>query len=180
MAYKLGLSLCFMLILEVIYGQDISEYINSFNDELKSLFCDGLSVGGDKCNNETYGIQDFVDSLSDNFETLDIEVTNIAQQIIKDLDSKLNLRASFLKNMSNYIQSSCYQYGYIDYSNIEAITNFDQLSFSGNTERDANLPSDIAYNSIYGLDVSLSQSTYKLPNGIDYDNENIQKDAQVI
>ena len=169
-----------MLIFEAIYGQNITEYIDAFNDELKTLFCDGLSVGGDKCDYDNYGIQDFVDSLSDHFETDDIEITSITQEIIKNLDSKLNLRASFLTNMSSYIQQSCIQYGYSDYSDIEAITDFDELAFAGNTERDANLPSDMEYNSVYNMEVSLSQSTYKLPNGIDYTNENIQKDAQVM
>ena len=172
-------SLFYILILEVIHSQNITQYIDAFNIELKELFCNGLSVGGDKCDNDNYGIQDYVYSLSDHFETDDIEITSIAEEIIKDLDNKLNLRASFLTNMSNYIQQSCVQYGYSDYSNIEAITDFDNLAFSGNSNRAANLPSDIQYNSVYNQNLSLSQSTYKLPNGIDYENENIQKDAQI-
>ena len=44
--------------------------------------------------------------------------------------------------MPNYIQQSCVEYGYSDYSNIEEIPDFDQLAFSGNAERDPSLPSD--------------------------------------
>ena len=179
MAYKEYVLLYHILIVQLVFGQNITEYIDAFNNELKTLFCDGLSVGGDKCDNDNYGIQDFVDSLSDHFETDDIEITSITQEMIKNLDSKLNLRVSFLTNMSSYIQQSCIQYGYSDYSDIEAITDFDELAFAGNTERDANLPSDMEYNSVYNMEVSLSQSTYKLPNGINYTDENIQKDAQV-
>eukprot|EP01084_Bolivina_argentea_P238526 400714_1 len=170
-----------LFVIQITICANITEYIEDFTAEIKSLFCDGLSIGGDKCNYEIYGIQDFMDSFKDHFDN-EIEDTNVTQQLIDRLDKQLNLRASFLKNMAAQIEQSCNQYGYIDsndYSEIESISKFDELLFSGNTERVANLPNDMEYNAVYGNIVSLSSSTYKLPNGIDYNSENIHKDAQI-
>ena len=160
-------------------SQNITESIGFLNDELKSLFCDGLSVGSDKCNDQSYGVQDFINSFTDYFEDDEEDISTITQQIINNLNQKLNLRASFLTNMSSKIQSSCEIYGCVDDCSSEAIPDFDSLKFSGNADRSANLPNDMAYNSVYGDIISLSSSTYKLPNNVDYDDDNVQTDARV-
>lgn len=161
-------------------SQNITQSIGSLSDELKSLFCDGLSVGSDKCNDQSYGIQDFINSFTDYFQDDEQDISTITKQIIDNLNQKLNLRASFLTNMSSKIQSSCEIYGCVDdCSSQEAIPDFDTLKFSGNADRSANLPNDMTYNSVYGDVISLSSSTYKLPNNVDYEDDNVQTDARV-
>eukprot|EP01083_Nonionella_stella_P109493 319343_1 len=158
-------------------AQTMTSLIESFSGDLESLMCDGLRLGGDKCSNDLYGVQDFIYSFDSHFENnkqLDASVD--AQSIIARLDKKLNQRASFLRNLSHVIQTACVDYGNNDESD-ESLTDFEDLYFAGNTERSAVLPPNMATNDVYGTSVSVSSSTIKIPNGIDTSQENIQKDA---
>eukprot|EP01083_Nonionella_stella_P187572 689514_1 len=158
-------------------AQTMTSLIDSFSGDLESLMCDGLRLGGDKCSNDLYGVQDFIYSFDSHFENnkqLDASVD--AQSIIARLDKKLNQRASFLRNLSHVIQTACVDYGNNDESD-ESLTDFEDLYFAGNTERSAVLPPNMATNDVYGTSVSVSSSTIKIPNGIDTSQENIQKDA---
>eukprot|EP01084_Bolivina_argentea_P295801 509391_1 len=166
-----------LFLITITTSQTITESIQSLTTELKSLFCSDLLVGGDKCINGSYGMQDFVNSFSEHFEHDIQDITTITQQIINNLNNTLNIRASFLTTMASQIEQSCTQYGQA--TKDEFLPDFDSLKFSGNTDRQANLPTDIAYSSVYGDDVSLGYTTYKLPNDVDYNDENVQIDAQI-
>eukprot|EP01084_Bolivina_argentea_P016975 31699_1 len=166
-----------LFLITVTTSQTITESIQSLTTELKSLFCNDLLVGGDKCINGSYGIQDFVNSFSEYFENEVQDITEITQTIIDNLDNTLNVRASFLTTMASQIEQSCTQYGQA--TKDEFLPDFDSLKFSGNTDRQANLPTDIAYSTVYGDKVSLGYTTYKLPNNVDYKDENVQIDAQI-
>merc|ERR1719295_213147 len=146
-------------------------------DELKALFCDGLSVGGNECT--AYGIQNFVDSFDTYFETGTMDVTGVVEDIMDRVDEELNMRAGFLTKLAAAIDASCTSYRYGIYSQAESLVDFDSLLFSGNAHRKAKLPSDMADNDIYGQEVSLTKSTYRLPNNVDYTDEHIMKDAAV-
>eukprot|EP01084_Bolivina_argentea_P192953 331138_1 len=158
----------------ITHSTNISSYTASFSDSLKSLMCDGLSVGGTKCDNTTYGIQDFLSSLSD-YKQEELNASILAQQIIDRVNHKLNIKASILKNISSSINSICNLYksnNTNDYNNI-----FNALYTSGNENMPSNLPNDMKYVSIYGSNVSLTATVLRLPHYVDYQNINIQKDA---
>ena len=54
-------------IIEHTFAANISSYAQSFSDQLKSLMCNALKVGGSKFNNQIYVVQDFINSFSDYF-----------------------------------------------------------------------------------------------------------------
>jgi len=154
-----------------------AEAVNSFGTELSSLFCDGLSVGGAHC--DSYGISNFVDSLSADFEHEATDAYSTVEAIIERVDDALQVRADFLTALSESLNVSCSEYRWGGYSNSESLANFDSMFFSGNDDRQANLPSDIDDSSVYGDTVSLTASTYKIPDGVDYFDEHIQLDAKI-
>ena len=158
---------------------EVSGAIDSFKSELNTLFCDGLSVGGPECGGQ-YGIQNFIGSFHEHFETRTENVTDVVNQIMDRVDNELNVRAGFLTTMAETIKSSCnsYRWGGIHSGN-ESLADFNSLHFAGNNDRDANLPSDITDDPVYGQRVSLTKSTYRLPNNVDYRDEHIMKDAAV-
>jgi len=142
------------------------------------LFCDGLSVGGPRCEG-THGIQDFIDSFDANFEDDTENVHEVVQQIIDRVDSELSLRAGFLTTIAEAVNASCSSYRWGIYSQGEALDDFDTLYFSGNEDRSAYLPSDMAFSDLYGGTVTTTKSIYRLPNTVDYRDEHIQRDAAV-
>eukprot|EP01083_Nonionella_stella_P121869 366305_1 len=79
--------------------------------------------------------------------------------------------------MASQIEQSCIQYD--ESTDTEFLPDFNTLKFAGNTDRLPNLPTDISYSAVYGDTVSLGYTTYKLPNNVDYNDENVQKDAQI-
>eukprot|EP01084_Bolivina_argentea_P160546 279568_1 len=170
-----------VLVIQIATAQNISNYSQVIKNKLTSLYCDGLSVGGTKCDNKMYGVQNFINSLSDYFQEEVYDTSNIVEQIINKLDTRLNTRGSILRVLSSHIQQSCVDIGYInDHNQIESIKPFDDLPFGGNLDRPAsNLPTDIAPNPLYGNNVSLTSGTYRLANNVDYKDKNIQKDAQI-
>eukprot|EP00485_Elphidium_margaritaceum_P006577 CAMPEP_0202689004 /NCGR_PEP_ID=MMETSP1385-20130828/4377_1 /ASSEMBLY_ACC=CAM_ASM_000861 /TAXON_ID=933848 /ORGANISM="Elphidium margaritaceum" /LENGTH=1091 /DNA_ID=CAMNT_0049344079 /DNA_START=25 /DNA_END=3300 /DNA_ORIENTATION=- len=174
-----ALCVCAVILLQCIASQTIDEAVENLSDRLQSLFCDGLSIGGARCENGTSGIQDFVDSLSSSFASDIDDASVIAEQVISDLDSVLNTRASFLTSMAEVLKSSCETYGDADLSTVESIADVEALQFAGNAERDAILPSDVAYSTVYGQEVSTSSSVYRLPNDVDFSDANVQRDIQI-
>eukprot|EP01084_Bolivina_argentea_P291597 501159_1 len=171
--YLFPVFICYFIINDI--KAQLTTQIQTFSNQLESLMCDGLAVGGHKCENYRYGIQDFIYTFKDHFVTVDNthDTTVLAQSIIDRLNTKLYLKASFLTNLSAVIQSECS-------NNIfESLTDFNNLYFSGNDDREPNLPTDMEYNIVYQDTVSITASTYKIPNGVSYDNENIQKDARM-
>jgi len=163
------------IIAVIVRGQTISDKAAEFKAELDILFCDGLQVGGSNCAGT--GVQEFLNSVSDDFDNEVEHVSSTIQQMIDRLDNALNVRASFLTNMSAAIRSKCslYDAGEMD----ESMHTFEDLMFAGNQERAALLPSDIEYNAVYGDTVSMSATTYKLPNDVSYTGEHIQNDAKI-
>ena len=157
---------------------DVTTAIDSFRNELNTLFCDGLSVGGAECGGE-YGIQNFISSLHEDFETGTKDVTDVVNQIMDRVDDVLNVRAGFLYTMAEAINASCVSYRWGVYSDPESLADSDSLHFAGNADQEANLPSDMLYNSIYREVVSLTKSTYRVPNNVDYTDELIMNDAAV-
>merc|ERR1719300_1142282 len=85
---------------------EVYDAIQAFQTELNSLFCDGLSVGGDRCDG-IYGIQDFINSFSDNFEEGTEDVSDVVQAIMDRVDSELNMRADFLTTLIEAVNASC-------------------------------------------------------------------------
>eukprot|EP01083_Nonionella_stella_P159128 518794_1 len=157
-----------------VSAQQFSDLVSDFSTQLEGIMCDGIRVGGDKCSNGRYGIQDFIDSFINDFEG-STSVTNAtfeAQKIINRLNDKLLDRSLILVALSSIIQLDC--------TNFDPYTSlFDDLYFAGNLATPANLPPDMAPSAVYGTNVSFSASTYKLPNGVSSDNENIQYDAVI-
>eukprot|EP01084_Bolivina_argentea_P083434 151053_1 len=139
--------------------------------------CDDIRLGGDKCDNQIYGIQDFINSFQSYFDNGNKDASIIANSIINRLNSKLNNRASFLDNMSSILETKCLHYDYE--SDSEYLLPFKSLYFAGNDDRQANLPNDMQYNAAQNRQVSLSASTYKLPDDVNYKNKHVQRDAQV-
>eukprot|EP01083_Nonionella_stella_P109494 319344_1 len=169
---------CLFSVSSYVYAQNITGLIETFGQQLESLMCDGLRIGGDKCSNGKYGIQNFIYSFEEHFESDASDVSELAQSIIARLDQTLNQRAIFLRNLSAVIQSECgHRFG--DHETDESLTAYPSLYFAGNDDRNAYLPNDMHLNPVYGDTVSLSASTFKVPNGVDENNENVQKDAQI-
>ena len=164
-----------VLVVILVGGQTISEKAAEFKAELDILFCDGLQVGGANCAGS--GVQEFIDSFSDDFDNDVEDVSSTIQSLIDSLDDALNIRASFLSNMSAAIRSTCSLYGAGEID--ESINAFEDLKFAGNQERVAELPSDMEYSMVYGDVVSLSSTTYKLPNDVSHTEEHIQSDAKI-
>ena len=164
--------------MQPVSASDLTDAVDAFQTELNSLFCDGLSVGGSRCPG-TYGVQNFLNSFHDNFDDGTEDVSDVVQQIMDRVNSELNLRAAFLTNLSLAINTSCSSYRWGIYSQPESLANFHTLHFAGNTWRGANLPSDMAYNPVYGQAVSTTKSTYRLPNTVDYNQNHIMRDASV-
>ena len=158
-------------------AQEFAESIVSFKEELLTLFCDGLSVGGSRC--DSLGIQDFVNSFHSKFEQEPEDVSSTVRQITARIDNELNSRAAFMEMLAASINGSCSDYRSVGYLNAESLPDFEGLAFSGNADRAANLPSDMGFNSVYGRDVSLTASTFKIPNNVDFTEEHIQLDAKV-
>eukprot|EP01084_Bolivina_argentea_P034907 64660_1 len=157
-----------------VSAQTVSDLVQDFSTQLESIMCDGIRVGGNKCNNQKYGIQDFINSFATNFEqstqTIDASVTT--QIIIDRLNNVLNSRASFLTNISAVIQSECTDFD-------PSTVNFEDLYFAGNIDKTANLPTDMQFSDVYGADISLGYSTFLIPNGISSTNSKIQNDAKI-
>ena len=172
--WAIGLA-CF----ELAYSQTIADAVSSFKDELDVLFCDGLKVGGDKCSGNAYGVQNFLDSFTNDFDSGTEDASTTVTQIIARLDAALRIRASFLTNMSAALSSSCVLYDAGDMTQVESIGDFASLKFAGNADRSANLHSDMAYSDVYGKICSLSSTTYDLPNDVDYREAHIQQDAKI-
>eukprot|EP01084_Bolivina_argentea_P291595 501157_1 len=167
-----------LFIAIMVKSVNITQYIETFSDELESLMCNDIHVGGDKCDDETYGVQDFINSFRPYFDNGVEDASVLAKTVINRLNAKLNLRASFLQNMSSMLQSKCLRHAY-ENADTESLLQFDNLYFAGNEDRDSNLPNDIQYSQVYESNVSLSASTYKLPNNVNYKNEYVQKDARI-
>ena len=157
---------------------NVTAAVGSFKSELNTLFCDGLSVGGAECGAQ-YGIQNFISSLHEDFETGTEDVTDVVNQMMDRVDDALNVRAGFLYTMAEAINTSCFSYRWGIYSEEDSLADSDGLHFAGNADQEANLPSDMLYNSIYGEAVSLTKSTYRVPNNVDYTDELIMNDAAV-
>eukprot|EP01084_Bolivina_argentea_P208654 355654_1 len=170
-------TLCFWIFISKHVEAQIITLIDSFADQLESSMCDGLRIGGDKCSNGKYGIQDFLYSFDSHFDSEVSDASDVAQSIIDRLDAKLNQRASFLTNLSHVIRSECVTH--LTAEETESLTAFSDLYFAGNAERVAKLPNDMEYSDVYAADISLIASTYKLPDGVDTENENIQRDARI-
>jgi len=177
MSVLLSLALALAVSMHSAMASELTDAIDAFEAELDGLFCDGLSVGGSRC--ASYGIQDFIDSFGANFEDEDEDIYSVVQQIMDRVDSELNLRASFLTTMADAINASCSSYRWGIASQSESAVDFDALHFAGNEDRSARLPSDMEHSEVYGNTVSLSESTYRLPNNVDYTEEHIQRDAIV-
>eukprot|EP01083_Nonionella_stella_P183564 663804_1 len=170
-------TLWFWIFISKHVEAQIITLIDSFADQLESSMCDGLRIGGDKCSNGKYGIQDFLYSFDSHFDSEVSDASDVAQSIIDRLDAKLNQRASFLTNLSHVIRSECVTH--LTAEETESLTAFSDLYFAGNAERVAKLPNDMEYSDVYAADISLIASTYKLPDGVDTENENIQRDARI-
>eukprot|EP01084_Bolivina_argentea_P192952 331137_1 len=163
-----------IIYISIINGKNISSYAQDFSNSLKSLMCDGLSVGGAKCNNTNYGVQDFINSFTDHLHE-EINASIIVEQIIQRVNAKLNLKASMLKNISSSINSICNIY-----KTNNTVTNdylFNELYNVGNANMPSNLPKDMKFVPIYGLNVSLTSTVLWLPHYVDHLNINVQKDA---
>ena len=167
-----------ILIIKSVSSSDLTDAIDSFQSELKTLFCDGLSVGGAECDGQ-YGIQNFINSFNGYFETGTENVTDLVNEIMDRVDNELNVRAGFLTTMAEAIDESCTSYGWGIQSDAESLIDFESLLFAGNAHRAANLPADMVYNELYEKEVSLTKSTYRLPNDVDYHDEHIMKDATI-
>ena len=178
MALRLEFSLLLVVVSDILAASDVTDAIGSFQSDLKRLFCDGLSVGGERCDGQ-HGVQNFINSFHEYFDRGTEDVSNIVQQVIDRVDNELNLRASFLNTMRNAINASCNSFRRSSYSEPETLSSFNDLYFAGNQDRFASLPPDIAFDSVYGQEVSLTKSTYRLPNNVDYTREHIQRDATV-
>lgn len=180
MASTSPLCIVALFLLQHIAASNLTDAINSFQTELNTLFCDGLSVGGSRCNG-SYGIQNFINSFHEHFDDNIENVSSTVQQIIDRVDTELNLRAGILTSLADAIDSTCNfsisRWGTASHS--EYFEMFDSLYFAGNDDRAANLPSDMAQSAIYGKDVSMTKSTYRLPNDVDYTDIYIQRDAIV-
>eukprot|EP01084_Bolivina_argentea_P291596 501158_1 len=174
--YLFPVFICYFIINDI--KAQLTTQIQTFSNQLESLMCDGLAVGGNKCQGYPYGIQDFIDTFSTHFDNSNEDASTLAQTIIDRLNTKLHLRASFLTNLSSMIRSECY-YQLRDDTGSESIIDFDQLYFSGNDKRAANLPNNMEYSDVYGDTISFTASTYKIPNGVDHENDNVQEDAQL-
>ena len=155
---------------------EVESAIQAFQADLNSLFCDGLSVGGNHCES-TYGIQNFIDSFHDDFEDETEDVSDVVQGIMDRVDTELTTRAGFLTTLTEAVNTSCREYRYGVNSEEDTLTDFDDLYFAGNEDRSANLPWDMAYNPLYGQSVSLTNSTYRLPNNVHYNEYHILQDA---
>eukprot|EP01083_Nonionella_stella_P276342 938905_1 len=150
---------------------------DSFTSSLESLMCNsGLSVGGSKCSNQTYGLQDFVYSFSAYFDDETTNASIQAQSIIGRLNTAIELRGTMLRNISDNVQTLCNQY---HSSGDTSMGIFDNLYFSGNPDLSARLPNDIEYNEAYGNDVSLTTTTFKIPSNVDSNDEIVQFDATI-
>ena len=163
---------------ELTSGSDHTEAIGSFQAELKTLFCEGLSVGGEQCDGQ-YGVQDFINSFHEYFDHDTKDVSDVVEHIMERVDNELNLRARFLTTMRDAINASCSSYRWGVYSRAESLVNFEHLHFAGNEDRSASLPWDMEYDAVYGQRVSLTKSTYRLPNNVDYTQEHIKRDVEV-
>eukprot|EP01083_Nonionella_stella_P316929 1151756_1 len=152
----------------------IENLVEIFSNQLESVMCDGLRVGGEKCSNGKTGIQDFVDSFVDHFEGVadTFDASEKAQDIIDRLQTKLNSRIYVLGNMSEVIQNQCE-----DGDELSSV--FEELYFAGNMNGEAVLPDDMTLSAVYGTDVSLTKSTYTMPNSISNPNDDIKADAQI-
>ena len=178
MASQWALTLCIIIHIGVISASDLPDAIRSFQSEITALFCDGLSVGGAGCDGQ-HGVQNFINSFHEYFDHGTEDVSDAVQQIFDRVDNELNLRASFLTAMRDEINASCSSYRWGIYSQPESLTNFNTLYFAGNEDRAASLPSDMMYDEVYGQEVSLTKSTYRLPNNVDYTQGHIKRDASV-
>eukprot|EP01083_Nonionella_stella_P119648 357858_1 len=95
----MGTLLCLNLTAySYVSAQQFSDLVSNFFSQLEGIMCDGIRVGGDKCSNGRYGIQDFIDSFIDNFEgnTAFTNASTEAQTIINRLNVKLESRSSIL------------------------------------------------------------------------------------
>eukprot|EP01083_Nonionella_stella_P310422 1102791_1 len=157
---------------------NVEEAIVSFRDALQDSFCkDGLGVGGPKCDQSFYGMQEFINSFDAHMNIDPINASKKTQEIADILNHKVSVRSAMLHNLSNALLSSCALYA--DDVDSNEITDFDSLFFAGSNEQLALLPSDMEYSSIYNGYVSLSSSTFRIPHNIDYDNERFQFDATI-
>merc|ERR1719283_249996 len=101
-------------------SSEFGEAVTSFSTQLSSLFCDGLSVGGAHC--DSYGVQDFVDSLSGDFEQQATDISSTIDTIISRVDVALQIRASFLTALADSLNVSCSEYLS---GNSESLVSFD-------------------------------------------------------
>jgi len=175
---------CVLVLLGLVQGQGtsvaLSQAVNDFGTELSTLYCEGLSIGGPRC--DSYGLSNFVDSMHSNFEQEPKDVSSTVRQIIRRVDDTLKERAHFLTLLANSLNVSCSAYRFGGYRQSESLADFDSMYFSGNAQRPKYLPDDIEDNALYGEPVTLSATSYKIPNGVEYmgeAGEHIQRDAQI-
>ena len=73
----------------------------------------------------------------------DVNASIVSQQVIDRVNSKLNLRVSFLTNLSNAVQNSCNYYGSTNsFHNESSTVYFNRLYNAGNSNIPSNLPDD--------------------------------------
>ena len=163
----------------VFNSSKFADVMNSLKTELNTLFCSGLSVGGTQCEDQ-YGIQNFIGSFHEKFEAGVENGNEVVKPIMDRVEEEMNVRAGFLTNLSAAINSSCFSYrwGAIAVED-DFLVHFETSHFGGNTDRAASLPSDMAYNEVYGREVSLTKSTYRLPSEVDYNDTFVIKDVQL-
>eukprot|EP01084_Bolivina_argentea_P291599 501162_1 len=166
-------------IINISFGicVNITGSSNLFANSLENLMCnDGLSVGGIKCESQTYGIQDWIYSYANYFDNEIIDASITANSIIDRLNTAIDLRVSILVSMASKIGTLCTEY---HSSGDTSVDIFDSLHFAGNEGLNARLPSDIQYSEVYGNEVSLSTTAFKIPNDVDYTDEIVQFDATI-
>eukprot|EP01084_Bolivina_argentea_P017977 33514_1 len=152
--------------------------INEFRDELQNAMCQkGLAVGGPKCDDVFYGLQEFIDSFADYMNVGSINASKEFSNIINNINNKLSIRTDMLQNLSNSILSSCDLYAE-DIDNIE-LPEYDSLYFGGTNEINARLPADMVYSDVYKQNVSFTASTFRIPHNIRYNNKAFRFDATI-
>ena len=147
---------------------DVKFYTELFANKLKSLMCDGLSVGGENCDN--YGIQDFLYSFDDHYAINNVNASQTVEPILNDLHDSLQSRASFLSTIQTELQSKCQEYNKPESTKLNNTiynTIYAQETYAQNS-----------YSTLYGRNISL-HSGIRVPYTLDINDQVIQQDIEV-
>eukprot|EP01084_Bolivina_argentea_P056357 103166_1 len=150
--------------------------IDEFKDVIQDSMCkNGLAVGGPKCDEDFYGIQEFIDSFDEYMNVGSIDASKEVFEIVQTLNDKLSLRTNMLYNLSKAIKTSCLLY--VEELDAIELPEYDDLYFAGTNKVEARLPDDMYYSDIYNRQVSFSASTFSIPHNVNYKNSDFKFDA---